>query len=146
MKKNQLFININNAPNPHAFVNLSLQSSIVELTEVMLKINEQLPQLSNFIDQFNHIVSSTSINVITDTSENMAIDVPSSMPDEQAGQLSKRIAIIDRLITASGQNIDSLLQKGLGIESKLREQDPNFSSQILGKVNEFKRLNNSYRH
>jgi hypothetical protein len=128
------------------FNNLPLKSTTVELTEITMKINELLPQLSDFIDQFNSIVLSTKINVITDTSGNMSIDVPSSMPDNEAEMISKRIGIIDRLITMRGQEVNNLLHKGLEIESKLKEQNPNYTSQILDKVNEFRRLNASYRH
>ena len=134
-------------PSPYKFVNKPKKSSlIVELSEVVNKINELMPQLTEFIGQFNNIVVNDSINVITETNGNMSIDVPSSMSDDRAEQLSKRIGIIDRLITTRGQEIDVLLQKGLEIENKLKEQDPKFTSQILEKVNEFKRLNNSYKH
>jgi hypothetical protein len=105
-----------------------------------------MPQLTEFIGQFNNIVVNDSINVITETNGNMSIDVPSSMSDNRAEQLSKRIGIIDRLITTRGQEIDALLQKGFEIENKLKEQDPKFTSQILEKAKEFKKLNNSYRH
>jgi hypothetical protein len=128
------------------FNNLSLKSTTVELTEITMKINELLPQFTDFIDQFNSLVLSTNINVITDTNGNMAIDVPSSMSENEAHKISKRIGIIDRLITTRGQEVNNLLQKGLEIESKLKEQNPNYTSQILDKVNEFKRLNASYRH
>lgn len=126
--------------------NLPLKSTTVELTEITMKINELLPQLSNFIDQFNSLVLSTNINVITDTKGNMAIDVPSSMSENEGEKFGKRIGIIDRLITRRDQEVNNLLQKGLEIESKLKEQNPNYTSQILDKVNEFKRLKASYRH
>ena len=134
-------------PKPHAFVNLPLQSALVgELTEITTKINELLPQLSEFIGQFNHVVSTTNINVITDSSGNMSIDVPVTMSDIEAEKISKRINIIDRVITTRGQEIDDLLQKGLNLETKLKRENPNYTSQILDKVNEFKRLNSSYKH
>ena len=134
------------APNPHAFVNINLQSTMGELTEVISKVNELLPQLSGFIDQFNNTVLTTNINVITDVTGNMDIDVPASMSDIEANNISKRIGILDRLISTRGQEIDSLLHKGLEIESKLKEQNPNYTSQIIDKVNEFKKLNTSYKH
>lgn len=118
----------------------------VELTEIAIKINELLPQLSDFIGQFNNVVSTTNINVITDSSGNMSIDVPVTMPDIEAEKLSKRINIIDRLITLRGQEINDLLQKGLNLETKLKAQNPNYTSQILTKVDEFNRLNFSYKH
>jgi hypothetical protein len=118
----------------------------VELTEIAMKINEMLPQLSDFIGQFNNVVSTTNINVITDSSGNMSIDVPVTMPDIEAEKISKRINIIDRLITLRGQEINDLLQKGLNLETKLKAQNPNYTSQILAKVDEFNRLNFSYKH
>jgi predicted component of type VI protein secretion system len=105
-----------------------------------------LPQLSDFIGQFNNVVSTTNINVITDSSGNMSIDVPVTMPDIEAEKISKRINIIDRLITLRGQEINDLLQKGLNLETKLKAQNPNYTSQILAKVDEFNRLNFSYKH
>jgi hypothetical protein len=118
----------------------------VELTEIAMKINEMLPQLSDFIGQFNNVVSTTNINVITDSSGIMSIDVPVTMSDIEAEKISKRINIIDRLITLRGQEINDLLQKGLNLETKLKSQNPNYTSQILAKVDEFNRLNFSYKH
>lgn len=132
-------------PKPHVFVNSPLKSTM-ELTEITIKISELLPQLSDFIGQFNHVVNTTNINVITDSAGNMSLDVPGTMSDLEAEKLSKRISIIDRLITVRGQEINELLQKGLSIETKLKAENPNYTSQILDKVNEFKRLNSSYKH
>lgn len=134
-------------PQPYSFVTQPLQSSLAtDLTDVLLKIDELLPQLSDFIGQFNHIVLNNPINIITEANGNMSVDVPSTMPDIQAEKLGKKIGIIDRLITSRGQEIDSLLQKGLTIEGKIKEEDPAYTSQILSKINEFKRLNASYQH
>ena len=49
-------------------------------------------------------------------------------------------------ITTRGQEINELLQKGLEIEGKLKKENVNYTSQILDKVNEFNRLNASYKH
>ncbi len=138
-----------NPPLPYKFNGNTplLKSSLeVDLSEIVGKLNELMPQLTNFIYQFNNVVVENSINVVTDTSGNMSLDVPSSMPDSKAEELSKRISIIDRLITTRGQEIDTLLHKGIQVEAKLKEQNPEFTSKILDKVNEFKRLNQSYQH
>lgn len=138
---------MNPIPKPYAFVNKPLQASLgAELVEVVNQVSVLIPQLSEFITQFNSIVSEHSINVITETNGNMSIDVPSTMSDDQAQLLSKRIGVIDRLITTRGQEIDKLLHQGLNIENKLKGQDPKFTSQILSKVDEFKKLNESYKH
>ena len=134
-------------PLPHQFVTKPLQSSLTaDLTEVVTKVNELMPQLSEFILQFNNVVASNSISVITEANGNMSLDVPVTMPDDHAEQLSRRIGIIDRLITTRGQEISGLLHKGLEIEGKLKQQDPQFTSQILEKINEFNRLNDGYKH
>lgn len=145
LKMVYLYINID-IPKAHSFLNLPLKSTMAELTEVSLKINELLPQLSDFIDQFNHLVCTTNINVISDVSGNMSIDVPRTMSDAEGEKISKRISIIDRLITTRGEQINDLLQKGLSIETKLKSQNSNYTSQLLDKINEFKRLNASYKH
>lgn len=133
-------------PKPHIFVDLPLKSTIEELTTISLQIDRLLPQLSDFIDQFNNLVLTTNINVITDSSGNMSIDVPGNMSDSEADKISKRINIIDRIIITRGQEINDLLQKGLSVETRIKTQNSNYTSQILDKVNEFKRLNASYKH
>lgn len=133
-------------PKPHAFVDLPLKSTMIELAEISLQIDKLLPQLSDFIDQFNNLVLTTNINVITDSSGNMSIDVPANMSDSEGDKISKRINIIDRLITTRGQEINDLLQKGLNVETRIRTNNSNYTSQILHQVNEFKRLNASYKH
>jgi hypothetical protein len=143
-----VFNNPYSPPLPYKFNGSTLLKSSLEvdLSEIVIKVNELIPQLSNFIYQFNNIVVENSINVITDTNGNMSLDVPSSMPDSKAEELSKRISIIDRLITTRGQEIDTLLHKGIEIETRLKGQNPEFTSKILDKVHEFKRLNQSYKH
>ena len=135
-------------PRPHVFADLPLKSTVspVELTDITLKINELLPQLSDFISQFHSIILTNNINVITDAAGNMSLDVPGNMSDTDAEKFSRRISIIDRLITTRGQEINDLLQKGLEIEGKLKKENVNYTSQILDKVNEFNRLNASYKH
>lgn len=130
-------------PSPHAFINKKLESNI---EEVITEINELLPQLSNFIDKFNDFVIEKNVNVVTDATGNMSIDVPQSISDSEAQNISKRINIIDRLVTTQGQSVDALLQKGLSIEQELKKSNPNYSSQLSQQIEQFKKLNNSYKH
>jgi hypothetical protein len=133
------------AHNPCKFVTVKLESNI-DLINIISEVNALLPQLSGFISQFNNIVAETNINVITDSSGDMSIDVPNTMSDVDADNISKRIGIVDRLINSQGSKISHLLEKGLSIEEKLRVDDPNYSSQLMDKVKELKRLNASYKH
>ncbi|MCW5971714.1 MAG: hypothetical protein KIT57_24710 [Blastocatellales bacterium] len=132
-------------PKPHVFVSLPLKSTI-ELTEITIKVSELLPQLSGFINQFNEVVITTNVNVVTDAVGNMSLDVPVTMSELEVERITKRIGILDRLITTRGQEINELLQKGINIETKLKAENPKYTSQILDQINEFKRLNASYNH
>jgi hypothetical protein len=76
----------------------------------------------------------------------MSIDVPHNMPDIEAEKISKRIGIIDRLITSHGNNLNDLFQKGLSIENKLKANNPNYVSELKDQIAEFKKLNVSYKH
>jgi hypothetical protein len=130
---------------PNDFVKLRLQSGL-DLSSIVAEVNTLLPQLANFIDQFNNIITQSGINVITDSSGNMSIDVPHNMPDLEAEKISKRIGIIDRLITSHGNSLNDLFQKGLSIENKLKANNPNYVSELKDYIAEFKKLNVSYKH
>lgn len=119
---------------------------MTDLTDIILEINRQLPQLSDFINHFNAIVNQNNINVITDSAGNMSIDVPLKMPEPVAKDISTRIGVIDRLITSHGQSINTLLNSGLKIEEGLKASNPNYSSQLSEQIAEFKKLNASFKH
>lgn len=118
----------------------------MDISEIITKLDGLLPQLSEFIGQFNTILTANSINVITEVNGDMSIDVPSVMTEAKTEELSKKIGILDNLIKIRCENIDSLVNKGLEIETKLREQNNEYSSQILSRAREFERLKNSYIH
>lgn len=128
---------------PYKFINTKLESNLVDIIN---EVNELLPQLSDFIDKFNSLVIDKNINVVTDSMGNMSIDVPQNISDNEAQDISKKINIIDRLVTTQGQSINSLLQKGLSIEEELKKTNPNYSSQLSKQVAQFKELNESYKH
>lgn len=116
------------------------------ISEIVAEINSLLPQLSNFINQFDATVTQSGINVVTDSIGSMSIDVPQNMPDDVANKISTRIGIIDRLITTKGQEINDLFQKGIHLENKLKMDNPDYVSQLTDKIKEFKKLNSSYKH
>lgn len=43
----------------------------MDISEIITEVNTLLPQLANFINQFNTAVSQSEINVITDSIGNM---------------------------------------------------------------------------
>jgi len=145
IESRQTSFNHGDKSTPHAFPTNILKSA-ADIHEILIEINSLLPQLANFINQFNTTVSQSGINVVTDITGNMSIDVPDSMSKAEAYKISNKVGIIDRLITTRGQDINDLLQKGLSLENKIRLTDPNYVSQIAGKVQEFSKLNASYKH
>ena len=144
------FFNVNNSidnciPKPYLFSTETFQSNM-DMFQILTEINSLLPQLSDFVNQFNNLVITSKISVITDSTGNMSIDVPQDMSDSVANNLSTRIGVIDRLITTRGQEINDLFQKGLEIENNIKKDNPNYTSQLTEKIAEFKRLNSSYKH
>lgn len=129
----------------NTFVSEPLKSEM-NILEIITEINTLLPQLADFIGQFNTVVSQSGINVVTDSVGNMDIDVPKNMSDDIANNVSTRIGIIDRLITTRGQEINDLLQKGINLEKNLKLENPNYVSQLTDKIAEFRRLNALYKH
>jgi hypothetical protein len=125
---------------------LDLHDNYVELGNIILEINRLLPQLGDFIGQFNKVVIEAGINVISDAHGNLSIDVPSAMSDSIANKVTTRLGIIDRLITEQGTTINSLFQKGLGIETGIKKIDTNYTSQLTEQIAKFKELNSSYKH
>jgi hypothetical protein len=120
--------------------------SNLDLFNVITELNTLLPQLADFINQFHNLVNQSGINVVTDIVGNMSIEVPKDMPDSIANNISKRIGIIDRLITTRGQEVNDLLLRGLSLENNIKMENPNYLSQLSEKIAEFKRLNDSFRH
>jgi hypothetical protein len=138
---------LNYPTKPFSFITLSLNNNLLsELTGIIANIDHLLPQISMFIGQFNTLINESDVNVITDVYGNMSVDVPASMSDAKAEDISKRLGVIDRLINSHGSSLNDLFHKGLDIENKLKLDNPNYSSQLTNKILEFKRLNSSYKH
>jgi len=118
----------------------------LDLTPIITEIDRLLPQLATFIGEFNGVVNHYSVQVITDSVGNMEIDVPSSFKSDDITKVTTKIGVLDRLINTHGTSINDLFQKGLSIEDKLKINNPNYSSVLLDKISEFKKLNASYKH
>jgi hypothetical protein len=144
-RKSYWYFHGNYEVRPHRFATKQLQSD-TSLLDIVGQINIFMPQLANFIDQFNTTVNESGVNVLTDQVGNMSISVPASMTDEVANNITNRIGVIDRLINTRGQEIHDLLQKGTSLENKLKMENPHYVSQLTAKIEEFKRLNSLYKH
>lgn len=65
---------------------VSLENLEAELQVIFTELNRLLPQLSTFITQFNNFVIETGINVVTDASGALGIDVSATLDDAIAQQ------------------------------------------------------------
>lgn len=135
-------------PSPYNFCKQSpLKSTLeIDLTGILLEINNIIPQYTHFIELFKSTIIGTDANVIIDTGGSMSIDVPASMSDDKAAELSKKINVIDSLIRNRSDELEKLLHEGSRIESELLKNNTQYKSQILDKVEEFQRLKNSYKN
>ena len=130
------------------------KSNIKDFKKVVVKDGEESKSIDTceyvweYLNSNNGDRKSLLINirggVVTDLGGNMSLDVPSSMPDDLAEHLGRKIGVIDRLITTRGEEIDGLLHKSIEIENKLESSE--FKSKILERVAEFQKLNKSYKH
>ena len=134
-----------NVIKPHKFETTVLKSDM-NISEIVAEINSLLPQLAGFIKNFNSTVTELNVSVITDTAGNMTIEVPEGTSDESARYISTKVGIIDRLITTRGEDLNKLLQQGIELESSLKKADSTYVSQLADKIQEFKKLNTSYKH
>lgn len=116
------------------------------LVDLIPNIDTSMSQLSLFISQFDQIVNSNNINVVTDAAGNISIDVPNSMPVDIQDKLATRVGIVDRLIHDRSNNLDELLKKALDLEKNLKKNDANYVSVIAEKAKAFKDIRNTYKH
>lgn len=134
-------------PKPHLFVNVPLRASLeANVMEISNTIISSLPQLDDFITQFYKFIVSKNVNIVTDSFGNLDICVPSDMPDTEHSYISKRIGILDRLITTKVVEIDGLINEGRSLENQILAKNPNYQSKILARVEEFKAIKNRYNH
>ena len=135
---------INSPPKPHAFVSLPLQSTL-EIEAIILELGNLLPQITDFIQQFNSTIINTGINVITDATGNLNIDVPSSMSDLEVKNITNRIGVLDRLINTQTDKASALLDKGLNLEKSLPSRYE-YLTKLQDKSKILQELRNSYKH
>lgn len=121
-------------------------SLIHELNDVMSQISDMLPRLQGFITEFNKVIITNDINVITDGSGNFSADVLGVMPQAGADLAIRRIGVIDGLINHHKTTITDLFAQGTALDNQIKVINPNYVSPILEKLDEFNRIKNTYRH
>lgn len=64
---------------------------------MLADISKHLTQYKGFISSFDELVNSNNINVITDSYNNMSLDVPKNMSSDTVEHLTKKVNILDGL-------------------------------------------------
>jgi predicted GNAT superfamily acetyltransferase len=118
----------------------------LDILAIATELGKLLPQLHGFINNWNDTITLYGINVITDGSNDLAIDVPSSMKEADANLCAKKIKVLDSLIHDRLDTIKDLFQKGYKIESDIKSSNSKYVSVLTEKSLILKELNNSYKH
>jgi hypothetical protein len=121
-------------------------SEITELSTIIHSINNQMEQLSIFINQFHDLVISKQLTVTSDALGALMVDAPVSLPDNEASLVGKRITILDNLINTRRDFIKESIHKGLSIYNEIKAVNPSFNSVILTKLSELHDISNKYIH
>lgn len=125
---------------------LNFMSEITELSTIIQSINNQMEQLSMFINQFHELVISKQLTVTSDALGALMVDAPISLPDNEASLVGKRITILDNLINTRRDSLKESIHKGLSIYSEIKVVNPGFNSVILTKLSELHDISTKYIH
>jgi glutaredoxin-related protein len=119
-----------------------------ELLPLILEIKRILPQLANFIQQFNSYALDNDIETITGIEGNLEMFVPSNMSDHTIDQVKGRLGILDRLINTQGNRVVDLFKQAEKIEQGLKLSNPNYTlnSELQTLIRENIRLNGLFKH
>jgi hypothetical protein len=123
-----------------------LSNEELEVINIATEISKLLPQLQEFIQRFNDTVTLYNINVITDSSGALEIDVPSRMVDLDIDYCTKKIRVLDRLILSHQENIHDLFTKGNIIETQIKSINNSYLPILTEKSKILTELNKTYRH
>lgn len=117
-----------------------------QLQDIITELDRVLLQLNSFVDHFHSFVNKSGINVITDASGSLGIDVSVSVDDITAQNYANRINVIDGLINNHIHNIESLLHRGSYLENQIRELNSDYVSQLDSYRERLRLLINRYGH
>ena len=127
---------------PHSYAN-NIESSL-DIPSLIADIASHLTQYKSFIQNFNETVNANHINVITDTYDNMSLEVPNDMTNKVSEQLTKKVHILDGLIKSRQSSLTELFAKVSPFNEKVND------SELISKLTElsdnFKLLKESYKH
>ena len=132
-------------PKPHPLAAKPMQADL-DILGIVNELARLLPQLNDFVNQFNNQIVTYDINVITDTSGNLSIQVPDTVTEAKGKLISARVNLIDNLIHNHIDKTEDLLHKGITLEEKLIDKDPDYETKLTPYVSEFRKLKSSYKH
>lgn len=114
------------------------------MIEFLQELNNLVPEITNYINQFNSIISENNLNVITDVQGNLMVDAPSNLSDQACDYFGKKVGVIDRIINSKLDEADKLIEQGNAMQKEIKNS--NHSSQIQAKLKELNQLKNKYGH
>jgi hypothetical protein len=132
-------------PKPHVLADKPLQAD-VDILGIVNELSRLLPQLNDFINQFNNQIITNNINVITDTAGNLSIEVPDTITEAKSKLISSRVSLLDNLIQNHLEKSEGLIHEGILAEEKLMDKEPEYETKLTPFVSEFNKLRSSYRH
>lgn len=125
----------------------NMSEQYIELSSVMLELARLLPQLQEFVNNLNETIVSNNVNLITESTGELTMEVPSNMSDKDIDVCRRKVGIIDRLIHDRTDHISSLFKKGHDIEMEIKKFNPNYvSDDLIEKSKILKEIKNSYKH
>lgn len=116
------------------------------LNAIVLELGKLLPQLDTFISNWNETIITFNINVITDGTGELSLEVPSNMDDDTISTCRKKIGVLDSLIRDRFENVNSIINKGYLIEADIKKTNVDFESRLVEQSKILKELQNSFKH
>ena len=134
-------------PKPHPLTNKPLQAGLDgDILGIVNELSRVLPQLNDFINQFDNQVITNNINVITDSSGNLSFQVPDTITEAKSKLITARMNLLDNLIHNHLDKTEGLIHKGICIEERIIDKDPEYETKLTTHISDFRKLRSSYRH
>ena len=117
-----------------------------DLMAIVVELNKIIPQLKGFINNWHDTINYYNINVITDSSGQLSIDVPSDLDEDNVKSCTKKIKILDNLIRDRFDHTEKLITKGNEIETGLKKCSKDYASKLIENSKILKELQSSFKH
>jgi hypothetical protein len=116
-----------------------------DLELVLTNLSLSLQNYEKHVIAYHNFVAELPFSVFYNGSEGyIDVDKPAGMPVSQFQDLTRRLEIHHRVVDFRAFDIDTEVSKGFSIEREIKKINPQFKSEILSKVNQFKQINQDY--